>query len=137
MDAERWQKIEALFHAALDASPAERERLLACADPDLRGEVESLLARAGGLPALHLEDIASGSTGGVKHGTMIGSYAVDRLVGHGGMGAVYLARDTRLNRPVAIKALADRFADESAPPSLPARGPDGVLTQSPAHNYDP
>jgi serine/threonine protein kinase len=42
-------------------------------------------------------------------GTRLGSYDITRKIGHGGMGVVYLARDNRLDRPVAIKMLAPRY----------------------------
>jgi Tol biopolymer transport system component len=42
----------------------------------------------------------------------IGAYPIEREVGRGGMGIVYLGRDTRLDRPVAIKVLPDAFASD-------------------------
>ncbi|MHC4108823.1 MAG: serine/threonine-protein kinase, partial [Planctomycetota bacterium] len=42
----------------------------------------------------------------------IGTHTIDREIGRGGMGVVYLAHDTQLGRPVAIKALPDDFAHD-------------------------
>jgi serine/threonine protein kinase len=42
----------------------------------------------------------------------IGPYQVQRELGRGGMGVVYLGRDTKLNRPIAIKALPEHFASD-------------------------
>jgi len=47
-------------------------------------------------------------------GSQIGPYEIVALLGSGGMGDVYRARDTRLNRQVAIKFLADAIADPLA-----------------------
>jgi eukaryotic-like serine/threonine-protein kinase len=47
-------------------------------------------------------------------GQQIGPYTIENILGEGGMGQVFLGRDTRLNRPVAIKFLSQEFADESA-----------------------
>jgi serine/threonine-protein kinase len=44
-------------------------------------------------------------------GTRLGAYDVVSLLGEGGMGQVYRARDTKLNRDVAIKVFTDLFAD--------------------------
>src|SRR5919106_821820 len=47
-------------------------------------------------------------------GTTIGPYEIESTIGAGGMGSVYRARDTRLNRPVAIKFLSETLADPTA-----------------------
>ena len=52
MTPSRWQQIEELYHAALDCEPGERAALLAQADPELRREVESLLAQESGATPL-------------------------------------------------------------------------------------
>ena len=52
------------------------------------------------------------SPGHALEGTSIGIYDVRTRIGHGGMGEVYLARDTRLGRPVALKVLPERFASD-------------------------
>src|SRR5689334_15580622 len=50
----------------------------------------------------------------LSSGTLIGAYRVVGPLGEGGMGTVYRATDTKLNRPVAIKLLSDEFADVAA-----------------------
>ena len=58
--------------------------------------------------------IGDSTRGPLGSGTTIGAYRVESPLGEGGMGAVYRAIDTKLNRPVAIKILADDFADAAA-----------------------
>ena len=50
----------------------------------------------------------------IAAGTRIGSYRIDGVLGEGGMGIVYRAFDTNLNRPAAIKFLSDDIADAAA-----------------------
>src|SRR5512143_2247780 len=52
--------------------------------------------------------------GALNPGTQIGVYRIETPVGEGGMGTVYRALDTKLNRPVAIKVLSDHLADAPA-----------------------
>ena len=112
---ERWLRIEELYHAALERTPAERLVFLAEAcgtDADLRREVESLLAEdtsSGGIldgPALMLP----ADSNPLARGSLLGPYRIDASIGKGGMGEVYKAEDTRLHRFVALKFLSDEFA---------------------------
>jgi len=92
--------MEALYHAARD--PRMREALLAQADPELRREVESLLA----------QDDAAATQTIVEALTHLGPYKIEAPIGAGGMGQVFRATDTRLHRTVAIKILPhDKVAD--------------------------
>jgi serine/threonine protein kinase/Tol biopolymer transport system component len=121
MSDERWQRVEDLFHRAIDLAPAERSRFLAgaCAgDDELLREVESLLAHdaanedvVGAAVDQAVERLPERSVGELV-GKHVGAYVLTELIGKGGMGMVFKARDTRLNRLVAIKALSpDYFAD--------------------------
>jgi serine/threonine protein kinase len=123
MNGDHWQRVEELFHRAADLPPGERAAFLAreCAnDEKLLRDVESLLANdaergdmiggAVGRAADQLpEDTSSSDQFLGKH---VGAYLITELVGKGGMGMVFKALDTRLNRSVAIKVLPpDCFAD--------------------------
>jgi len=124
MQAERWQEIDRLFDAVLEREPAERASFLAeaCAgDEDLRREVESLLAAHEGAtkfieaPAIEVAAKAAAAGGNTFSalGREIGPYKVQSLLGLGGMGEVYLAVDTRLDRRVALKLLPAEFTHEA------------------------
>jgi len=118
MAPDRWQRIEALYHAALERDPATRAAFLdgACGqDADLRREVESLLAEAatghGLLDRPMTAVLPEPGTIDLKQGTRLGAYQIEGLIGHGGMGKVYRARDTRLGRTIAIKTSSSRFSE--------------------------
>src|ERR1019366_1134999 len=118
MESERLRKVEQLFHAALELEPEQRAELLqdSCGgDEDLRQQVEALLAmdqERSGLLDHGLWDRAPVTP--LRPGTELGSYRVESVLGEGGMGVVYCAFDTKLNRRAAVKFLSDQVADVSA-----------------------
>jgi tRNA A-37 threonylcarbamoyl transferase component Bud32 len=121
MTPERWRVIEAILRASLSCEPAQRDAFVAQAcgdDEELRLEVESLLAAhdrtgsfldgpaaeqvvAGNAPASLISRLAT---------ALAGRYQLEREIGRGGMATVYLARDLRHHRRVAIKVLREELA---------------------------
>jgi hypothetical protein len=93
MTPEKWDRIKALFEAALQEEPAARTEFLAraCADEDLRKEVEELLAhhqQAGGF-------LASGDAGdSLTHPKMLGHFTIVEKIGEGGMAWCIAPRTT-------------------------------------------
>jgi eukaryotic-like serine/threonine-protein kinase len=118
MTPERWRQIEELYRRAVDLTGEERAALLAEANADVRQEVEAMLAQPDGSKLVDVDfsgslHPGSGSEEALKAGDKLGPYEVLGRIGAGGMGEVYQARDTRLNRIVAIKILPARLADNA------------------------
>jgi len=105
MQADVWKKVEALYLAAL-AQPAEKRAAFlaqACPeDPQLRAEVQSLLDQQA---KSFLESSPVSAIKALSAGAKLGNFEIVELLGRGGMGEVWRARDARLNRDVAIKVL--------------------------------
>ena len=121
MGPERWQQIERIYHGVAARPHEERAVLLdrECAGAaELRAEVERMLAiesRGKGFleaPAMEVAARALAAAARIPVGSRFGSYEIVGLLGSGGMGEVYKARDTRLNRTVAIKVLPAAASNE-------------------------
>ena len=120
MKPARWHQIEHLYNEAVEMEERQRTAFLreACAaDDELRRDVEKLLAaqtsaasfmEEPALSEIAPEFVASASLSWA--GRQIGNYQFVSLVGAGGMGEVYRARDTKLKREVAIKILPGEFS---------------------------
>jgi len=109
---ERWQQVKAMLAAALERAPDERNDYLnqVCVEESLRSEVESLLT-AHCQADSSLLGLSDGEPDELPSGTRLGPYEILAPLGEGGMGKVYKARDTRLDRLVAIKLLQADIAD--------------------------
>ncbi|HRX84757.1 MAG TPA: serine/threonine-protein kinase [Phycisphaerae bacterium] len=122
MADDRRERVEALFDAVAALPPEERSCYLDehCADAGVRAEVESLLRfdsgdedflrspvrrEAYGDPAADGTVAGASSSPDLLQLQRLGPYTVVRLIGEGGMGAVYEARQENPNRAVALKVI--------------------------------
>jgi eukaryotic-like serine/threonine-protein kinase len=122
---DRWRLVERLYHEALTREELLRPAFLreACVgDERLRREVESLLAYAAqardflttpAIAGIDLTALDPDGPGRALVGARLGPYEIGSLLGVGGMGEVYRARDTRLGRDVAIKILPEVFVADA------------------------
>jgi len=119
MTPERWRQIDNLLQASIECAPEDRVALLdlACSeDKSLRQAVESLLnfceQAEGFLEGSVLEDASKLFCAPELTGQLVGPYRIEAQLGVGGMGEVYLAEDTKLDRKVAIKFLPTYLEDD-------------------------
>ena len=117
MNAERWQEVEVSFDELVELDAIERARRLASlaiTDPELHRALESLLEADAEADA-HLAPIdAVLLTGSARRTRLLNAladrYRIEREIGAGGMATVYLARDLKHDRDVAVKVLRPELA---------------------------
>src|SRR5262249_11794081 len=120
MSDDRWERVANVYQAAQERAPEERlafVRQASKGDSDLRREVELLLAQDEKINVIDRPIAAAAHSlladnAAVQPGSFIGPYRIESLLGVGGMGEVYRAHDTKLNRGVAIKILPPALATD-------------------------
>src|SRR5687768_7846409 len=121
--SKRWQEVKEILYPALEMSAAERSAFLdeKCGnDIELRREIESLIdahtraAERFESPAVEMiATVVSDEQDDRMVGRSVRQYDIIEKIGSGGMGEIYLAVDTRLNRRVALKFLPSYFTQDS------------------------
>jgi eukaryotic-like serine/threonine-protein kinase len=114
----KWRQVREIFNSALGRKPEERLEFVIAAcgeDKTLLREVESLLSSLKSAESFletpaYVEETRSP---GFEKGSRFAHYEIIRQIGEGGMGIVYLGRDTVLDRPVAIKLLNNRYGQQA------------------------
>ena len=117
MKTDNWEKAKEIFGEALKLSPPERLRYLdqVCAnDSDTRREVESLLASLETAESFLETPVVKAEPNKLEKGKCFGHYEIVKMLGAGGMGEVYLAKDKKLDRQVAIKILNEKFSQHES-----------------------
>jgi len=122
MNPERWQRVEEVFSEALEHDPNGRDAFVreACRnDAELLREVESLIRalERGSRDVLEsptIARLARARSAKLEIGRRLGAYEILSPLGSGGMATVYRARDSRLDREVALKVVAGPETDSSA-----------------------
>jgi tetratricopeptide (TPR) repeat protein len=121
MATERWEKLERLYHSAMEQESSQRKAFIsqACAgDESLEREIVSLIKQEESTanfleePALEVaaKVYASSEPGARAHPTAIGRYRIIRILGEGGMGTVYEAEQEEPHRIVALKVIKSGLA---------------------------
>jgi hypothetical protein len=113
-EREEWRQIESIFNGALERDPSDRAEYIKreCAEnDDLRRRVESLL-NSDDRPSLIDKSLLARAPEQIPHqqsvvGTFVFHYRIDAELGRGGIGVVFRAYDTHLQRPVALKMLTE------------------------------
>jgi serine/threonine protein kinase len=123
----QWQAAWQLYQSGSSFPPEQARSFLdrATDDPEVRNIVLAMLDKA---PASQSFD----GTELNRIGQKLGRYILTSLLGQGGMGEVYAARDPELNRAVAVKLLADSALGQASPPAGPARNVDRFIGEAKA-----